>query len=267
MDQKKDRRLVYLLLQTDEYLKNLTGLVQQHQLAERHRRKEERRMEKQRLKEEKLQQEERMKAAMANGATAPPPPAPSAARVVPAPAAVSAGTSGAADDSTIDLDESSQSSDIPVKVREVSTGKILSDADAPKSSQLESWLEMNPGFEVVSRDEHGGDGEEISSEESDDDLEEHMIEVKEMPPIVEMKSVAESLDLPPGDEMDEDARNRAYIQKAAAAELDEDDKQEKDHDEEKSYILTVHRVEEKVTEQPQMMIGGQLKEYQVCQKV
>uniref|UniRef100_A0A914QH07 HSA domain-containing protein n=1 Tax=Panagrolaimus davidi TaxID=227884 RepID=A0A914QH07_9BILA len=42
LDEKKDKRLVYILKQTDEYVKNLTGLVQQHQQIEKKRKKEER---------------------------------------------------------------------------------------------------------------------------------------------------------------------------------------------------------------------------------
>lgn len=43
------------------------------------------------------------------------------------------------------MDESSQMSDLPVKVIQTETGKVLQGTDAPKSSQLEAWLEMNPG--------------------------------------------------------------------------------------------------------------------------
>lgn len=47
------------------------------------------------------------------------------------------------------MDESSQMSDLPVKVIQTETGKVLQGTDAPKSSQLEAWLEMNPGWENV----------------------------------------------------------------------------------------------------------------------
>lgn len=43
------------------------------------------------------------------------------------------------------LDETSQMSDLPVKVIHVDSGKILTGVEAPKTSQLEAWLEMNPG--------------------------------------------------------------------------------------------------------------------------
>lgn len=45
------------------------------------------------------------------------------------------------------MDESSQMSELPVKVIQTETGKVLQGTDAPKSSQLEAWLEMNPGWE------------------------------------------------------------------------------------------------------------------------
>lgn len=44
------------------------------------------------------------------------------------------------------MDESSQMSELPVKVIQTETGKVLQGTDAPKSSQLEAWLEMNPGW-------------------------------------------------------------------------------------------------------------------------
>lgn len=45
------------------------------------------------------------------------------------------------------IDESSQMSELPVKVIQTETGKVLQGTDAPKSSQLEAWLEMNPGYD------------------------------------------------------------------------------------------------------------------------
>lgn len=44
------------------------------------------------------------------------------------------------------LDETSQMSDLPVKVIHVDSGKILTGVDAPRAGQLEAWLEMNPGY-------------------------------------------------------------------------------------------------------------------------
>lgn len=44
------------------------------------------------------------------------------------------------------MDETSQMSDLPVKVIHVDSGKILTGIEAPKAGQLEAWLEMNPGL-------------------------------------------------------------------------------------------------------------------------
>lgn len=48
------------------------------------------------------------------------------------------------------LDETSQMSDLPVKVIHVDSGKILTGIEAPKAGQLEAWLEMNPGSVIIS---------------------------------------------------------------------------------------------------------------------
>lgn len=41
LDEKKDKRLVFLLQQTDEYVESLTGLVKQHQQTEKKRKRDE----------------------------------------------------------------------------------------------------------------------------------------------------------------------------------------------------------------------------------
>jgi len=56
-------------------------------------------------------------------------------------------------------------SDLPVKVTHTETGKVLFGPEAPKASQLDAWLEMNPGYEVAPRSD---------SEESDSDYEEEV---------------------------------------------------------------------------------------------
>lgn len=39
-------------------------------------------------------------------------------------------------------------SDLPVKVTHTETGKVLFGPEAPKASQLDAWLEMNPGYGI-----------------------------------------------------------------------------------------------------------------------
>uniref|UniRef100_A0A915ETT0 Uncharacterized protein n=1 Tax=Ditylenchus dipsaci TaxID=166011 RepID=A0A915ETT0_9BILA len=52
LDEKKDKRLVYLLQQTDEYVESLTGLVKQHQATEKKRKNDEKKEAKYALKQQ-----------------------------------------------------------------------------------------------------------------------------------------------------------------------------------------------------------------------
>merc|ERR1712223_1066533 len=101
IDQKKDKRLAFLLSQTDEYINQLTDMVKAHKEDTRKKQKE---REKQQKREEMALNEDSM-------------------------------------------------TELRVHVKEVSTGKILRGDDAPLASELEAWLEKNPGYEEVPRDE------------------------------------------------------------------------------------------------------------------
>ena len=101
IDQKKDKRLAFLLSQTDEYINQLTDMVKAHKKDTRKKQKE---REKQQKREEMALNEDSM-------------------------------------------------TELRVHVKEVSTGKILRGDDAPLASELEAWLEKNPGYEEVPRDE------------------------------------------------------------------------------------------------------------------
>uniref|UniRef100_A0A1I8BQS0 SNF2-family ATP dependent chromatin remodeling factor snf21 n=1 Tax=Meloidogyne hapla TaxID=6305 RepID=A0A1I8BQS0_MELHA len=52
LDEKKDKRLVFLLAQTDDYVESLTGLVKQHQVTEKKRKRDERTEAKKALKQQ-----------------------------------------------------------------------------------------------------------------------------------------------------------------------------------------------------------------------
>lgn len=68
-------------------------------------------------------------------------------------------------------DESSQPPEVRVTVVETSTGKTLSGDEAPLASQVQAWLEMHPGWEVVPREdgEDDEDSEEDGSEEEEEE--------------------------------------------------------------------------------------------------
>uniref|UniRef100_H2USK7 SWI/SNF related BAF chromatin remodeling complex subunit ATPase 2 n=1 Tax=Takifugu rubripes TaxID=31033 RepID=H2USK7_TAKRU len=123
IDQKKDKRLAYLLQQTDEYVANLTALVYEHKAAQ--------------AAKEKKKKKKRKKVGFYLIFF------------------------------LLPMDESSQMSDLPVKVIQTETGKVLQGTDAPKSSQLEAWLEMNPGYEVAPRSDSEESGSEYEEEVSD----------------------------------------------------------------------------------------------------
>ena len=52
-----------------------------------------------------------------------------------------------------------------IKVMNTETGEILSGEDAPLASQLDAWMEMNPGHEVAPRGDGESGEEESGSEE------------------------------------------------------------------------------------------------------
>merc|ERR1712223_265171 len=111
IDQKKDKRLAFLLSQTDEYINQLTDMVKAHK---KDMRKKQRDIEKEKKRAEMAMNEDSM-------------------------------------------------TEQRVYVKEVATGKILRGEDAPLASELEAWLEKNPGYEEVPRDE---DSEEDSDDEA-----------------------------------------------------------------------------------------------------
>lgn len=236
LDQKKDRRLVYLLEQTDEYINSLVGLVKQHQAAEKKRKK----MERQAMREQRRKQrEERRKAEeevrkLSSGGEA-------ATQQLTAAATAAAGGND---------DENSQGgSELQVKIREVATGAILSHEEMPPIAELDAWLEAHPDYEVVSRDERGGQGGS-SSEESTDSENEANNKVNR-PESLDHEKQLENLD--------EEARHKAILQKAQM----EDDEYKAVNNDTQNYYNFAHRVRESVTQQPTILIGGSLKEYQV----
>ncbi|KAH8035720.1 hypothetical protein HPB51_008087 [Rhipicephalus microplus] len=122
IDQKKDRRLAFLLSQTDEYIHNLTEMVRQHKAEQRRK-----------LREKKKKKKKKQPGQQEGGAGG---------------AAGGEGGAPGSSDAPMDamVDESSQHSDLRVNVIETSTGKVIEGKDAPLASQLDAWLEMHPGF-------------------------------------------------------------------------------------------------------------------------
>ncbi|XP_069623239.1 transcription activator BRG1 isoform X1 [Ranitomeya imitator] len=216
IDQKKDKRLAYLLQQTDEYVANLTELVRQHKAA-------------QVLKEKKRRKKKKIQENAADGGQ-------------PA-----LGPDGEP------LDETSQMSDLPVKVMHVESGKILTGVDAPKAGQLDTWLEMNPGYEVAPR----SDSEESGSEEEDEEEEEEQT----VPLVTNLPPVDEKIPDPDSDDVSE-VYARVIIE---SARQDVDDEYSISQLEAglQSYYAVAHAVTEKVEKQSSLLVNGILKQYQI----
>lgn len=109
-------------------------------------------------------------------------------------------------------------------MKEISTGKVLRGEDAPLASELDAWMEKNPGYEEVPRDE-----------DSDDDTDD------------EEKSKAA------------DTKTTEDLIAKAKAEAAGDDEATKGED----YYAIAHTISEEITEQAGILVGGRLKEYQV----
>ncbi|XP_056642745.1 ATP-dependent helicase brm-like isoform X1 [Diorhabda sublineata] len=131
IDQKKDKRLAFLLSQTDEYISNLTEMVKQHKLEQQRKQMEE---EKKKKVQDKLKKKRRKLGL----------------------------------DGIIKQDEDgTQELDRPITVIEITTGKKLSGEEAPMLSQLQEWLIQNPGWEIADTDDD--EDEETDSDASDED--------------------------------------------------------------------------------------------------
>ncbi|CAG5897411.1 unnamed protein product [Menidia menidia] len=215
IDQKKDKRLAYLLQQTDEYVANLTELVRAHKAA-------------QALKEKKKKKKKKKPESAEGGAAA-------------------MGPDGEP------LDETSQMSDLPVKVIHVDSGKILTGGDAPKAGQLETWLEMNPGYEVAPR----SDSEDSGSEEEEEEEEEEDQPQPTTAPTEEKKKIPD----PDSEEVSE--VDVQHIIEHAKQDVDDEYGNAAFNRGLQSYYAVAHAVTEKVDKQSSLLVNGQLKQYQI----
>lgn len=211
IDQKKDRRLAYLLQQTDEYVANLTSLVWEHKQAQAAKEKK-----KKRRKKKVEENTEGM-------------------------------GSGLGPDGEL-IDESSQMSDLPVKVIHTETGKVLLAPEAPKASQLETWLEMNPGYEVAPRSDSEGSSSEY--EEEDDDDESSRLDSDEK----------KRLGLNTEDIVENSAKQ---IIETAKQDVDDEYGLQADARQSQSYYGVAHAVTERVEKQSSLLVNGSLKHYQI----
>ncbi|XP_014258775.1 ATP-dependent helicase brm isoform X2 [Cimex lectularius] len=128
IDQKKDKRLAFLLSQTDEYIANLTEMVKQHKIEQQKKQEQEEQQKRKKKKKKKV------------------------------------GEGGEA----VDNDESSQMSDLHVTVVETVTGRQLQGDEAPLASQLGAWLDAHPGWEPLEDSDEEEDEEESEDENDEE---------------------------------------------------------------------------------------------------
>uniref|UniRef100_A0A8D0G8C3 SWI/SNF related BAF chromatin remodeling complex subunit ATPase 2 n=1 Tax=Sphenodon punctatus TaxID=8508 RepID=A0A8D0G8C3_SPHPU len=213
IDQKKDRRLAYLLQQTDEYVANLTNLVWEHKQAQAAKEKKKRRRRKKKAEEN------------AEGVG-----------------------SGLGPDGE-PIDESSQMSDLPVKVTHTETGKVLLGPEAPKASQLDAWLEMNPGYEVAPRSDTEDESDSEYEDEDDDDESSRL-------------DADDKIVLDPNSE-DVSENDAKQIIETAKQDVDDEYSMQYSARGSQSYYTVAHAISERVDKQSSLLINGTLKHYQV----
>lgn len=141
--------------------------------------------------------------------------------------------------------QNAESDVVRVLVQNSATGEILTGDKAPRSDEIEQWLETHPGFEVISRD--------IGTDDEDEDHQEKPKEEEEAP---EKDDEFEG--------MDEETRNKQIIEKARN---EEDEYNQLNKMQMESYYATAHRIREKIVKQHSSLGGTnealQLKPYQL----
>lgn len=242
IDKEKNKRLDFLLTQTDEYIKNLSDMVKQHK-AEQKRKAREKKAKKREKKRKKTLQTDSAGGInlTSNNAAA----GDSNNKINQNGQAVQTEISGPLGSGL--LDESSQQSDIRVTVIETATGKKLAGSDAPLATQLETWLEVHPGYEVAPReagsesDDYDCDDDDEEDDEEDEDVEDEEQQNRKENE-VETEGIVDADDGSAEDAVEDDEyRNSGY----------------------ESYYGIAHAIREEVKTQASLMVNGQLKEYQI----
>ncbi|CAF1072530.1 unnamed protein product [Adineta steineri] len=189
IDEKKDKRLAYLLSQTDAYIISLVNLVKEHQND---------------LKKKKMEKKPNFN-----------------------------------DDSVQSNDELNY---LHVKVKNLTTGEIKEGQDAPLESELDTWLEKNPGWQPLPRDASDDEDDETSR------LPEPTLSIPAPTADEQEKGIVE----------DETIVKEVLTKAKQATEDDEYHATSLD-----SYYAVAHRVRERVTKQSELLVGGSLKPYQI----
>ena len=183
IDEKKDKRLAYLLSQTDAYIISLVNLVKEHQTD---------------LKKKKMEKKQ-----------------------------------------TYFFPEEKTS--LHIKVKNSTTGEVKDGQDAPLASELDAWLERNPGWQAVPR------------EVSDDEDEE----------TTHLPETTVSIPAPTAEEQEKGVVEDETVVKEVLNKAKQATEDDEYHSSTDSYYAIAHRVRERVTKQSALLVGGTLKPYQI----
>ena len=186
VNEKKDKRLAYLLQQTDDYIESLTKLVKEHQ-------------------DDLFKRKNNLNKKIT-------------------PVKKNKGKKEATENTTADDED-----DTHVKVIKTSTGEILEGSSAPRMSELESWLESHAGWEAVPREL--GEEDEFEDENSNSNI-----------PITNTDETNETKDENSLPQVEDDEYTSTL---------------------KSTYYGVAHRMKERVTQQASILVGGNLKQYQV----
>lgn len=189
IDEKKDKRLAFLLSQTDAYVSSLVNLVKEHQDD---------------IKKKKSEKKQ----------------------FVPE-----------------DPQVNEESNQLRVRVKNLATGEVKDGIEAPLSSELDNWLEKNPGWQAMPKE--SSDDEDDDTSRPADTTASTTVTVS---PEEQEKGIVE----------DETVVKKVLTEAKQATEDDEYHTSSLD-----SYYAVAHRVRERVTKQSALLIGGSLKPYQV----
>ena len=184
IDEKKDKRLAYLLSQTDGYITSLVNLVKEHQND---------------LRKKKMEKKQSNYF-------------------------------------------SEEKTSLHIKVKNSTTGEVKDGQDAPLASELDSWLDKNPGWQAVPR--------EVSEDEDEE--------------TIRVPETTMSILVPTTEEQEKGVVEDETVVKEVLTKV----KQATDDDEYHtasldSYYAVAHRVRERVTNQSALLVGGTLKPYQI----
>ncbi|XP_065182982.1 transcription activator BRG1-like isoform X2 [Sycon ciliatum] len=276
IDQQKDKRLAFLLDQTDEFIEQLTDLVKKHKLEQRAMRRR------------------NTLGGVGNDDDV--------------------GQDDSLLDVDVDISQDlakEDDLDMHAPVVEIATGKTLVGVEAPLKSELTTWLHDNPGYRLASPakrssrsidspgDKGKADGDtgtvsdldsdlsgDEDSEGSDDGGEEPMADAQggAVPGTDSAAASATSSDqacaLPSGPlgirrrarrERLRKSREQSDAVKAAVGTMDVVDEYQdsakpgnSETNKNSTYFRIAHQHKEKITKQPDMLVGGTLKEYQMA---